>query len=333
MNPILSVVVPIYNVEKYLSKCIDSILKQTYENFEILLIDDGSTDSSSVIAQKYANQYEKVRYIRQKNKGLGGARNTGICQAKGQYVSFIDSDDYIESIMYETMMKKILEFHLDVCICDYQRVGETGNILEVHRESIPSNRVLNPRCQKDCILVDPSACNKIFAKSLFIDNDIYFPEKVWYEDIRTVTKILGIVESIYYLDIPFYQYLTRTTSIMNTPNLIRQKEIVFAMEDLLNFYRRNSLFSSFYEELKFLCVQHVYIYGINRIVRINSKSDLIDDLKQFVASNFPDFEKSQYFSKLSKKESFFYESIQKNAYYRILILDKAKKGLKKWKKY
>lgn len=332
MEPILSVVVPIYNVEKYLSKCIDSILKQTYEDLEILLVDDGSTDSSSVIAQKYADEYEKVKYIRQKNKGLGGARNTGISQAKGNYISFIDSDDYIESTMYETMMKKILEFHIDVCICDYQRVGEHDNILEVHRESIPSGKVLNPRHQKDCILVDPSACNKIFAKSLFIENEIYFPEKVWYEDIRTVTKILGIVEKVYYLDIPFYQYLTRTTSIMNTPNLIRQKEIVYAMEDLLDFYRCNSLFSSFYEELKFLCVQHVYIYGINRIIRINSKSDLIDDLKQFVVSNFPDFNENHYFSKLSKKEYFFYRSIQKNAYYKILILDKAKKGLKKWKK-
>lgn len=332
MEPILSVVVPIYNVEKYLSKCIDSILDQTYKDLEVLLIDDGSTDSSSVIAQKYADEYERIRYIRQNNKGLGGARNTGIHQARGRYISFIDSDDYIEPAMYEMMMNKILEFHIDVCICDYQRVGENGNVLEVHKEGIPSNKLLNPRQQKDCILVDPSACNKIFVKSLFIENKIFFPEKVWFEDIRTVTKILGIAKSIYYLNVPFYQYLTRSASIMNTPNLERQKEIVFAMEDLLDFYRRNDLFSSFYEELKFLCVQHVYIYGINRIVRINAKSGLIGELKQFVVSNFPDFEESRYFPKLSKKEFFFYKSIQKNAYYRIMILDKAKKELKKWKK-
>ena len=105
MNELVSIVVPIYNVEKYLSKCIDSLISQTYKNLEIILVNDGSTDQSGEIAQQYAKQDSRIRYIVQKNKGLGGARNTGLEYAKGNYILFIDSDDYIRNNMVEKMAK------------------------------------------------------------------------------------------------------------------------------------------------------------------------------------------------------------------------------------
>lgn len=333
MNPLLSVVVPIYNVESCLVKCIESILRQTFQDFELLLIDDGSTDNSSNIAKGYAIKFENVTYIRQSNLGLGSARNTGLHSATGEYISFIDSDDYIDKNMFKEMLCYMEEKDLDVCICDYERVDEKGQVKERHFEKIDSSTIYTSNNNRELLLIDPAAWNKIYKRNLFILNDIEYPSKVWFEDLRTTMKILVHTQKVGYIDKPFYKYLIRYTSIMNTPNLERQYEIVDAMKDLISYFKTNDLFDFYYSELEFLCVQHVFIYGINRVIRINRRAEMISTFKKFVEINFPNFKKNKYLDLFTKKEKLFYLLIESNLYGLIALENSIVKGVRKWKKY
>ena len=126
---LVSVIIPVYNVEKYLRKCLNSVLSQTYKELEIILIDDGSTDSSGKICDEYAAKYKNFIVIHKKNEGLGMARNTGMEYMKGEYVTFLDSDDYIEPMLIECLLTNLLENHVDMCKGGFQRVADNGNIL------------------------------------------------------------------------------------------------------------------------------------------------------------------------------------------------------------
>ena len=125
----LSVVLPVYNVESYVSKCIDSILNQTFKDFELIIIDDGSTDSSSAICEHYKNIDSRIQLIKQKNQGLSAARNHGIQLAQGEFISFIDSDDWIDSTMYADLLSLITS-DVDIVVCGHRVVTESGEILE-----------------------------------------------------------------------------------------------------------------------------------------------------------------------------------------------------------
>lgn len=124
----ISIIVPIYNVEKYLPKCIESIINQTYTDLEILLIDDGSTDNSGLICDKYASIDNRIRVIHKKNGGLSDARNVGLDICKGKYISFIDSDDYIELTMYEKMIKIMINQKVDIVSCNYNHIYNNNKI-------------------------------------------------------------------------------------------------------------------------------------------------------------------------------------------------------------
>ena len=118
----ISIIVPIFNIEKYLSRCLDSILEQTYKNLEVILVDDGSVDNSGMIADKYARKDQRIKVIHQVNQGVSAARNTGIDLATGDYIGFVDGDDYIEPDMYEILMRIIEEQQVDIAHCGYQMV-------------------------------------------------------------------------------------------------------------------------------------------------------------------------------------------------------------------
>ena len=134
----ISVIVPVYNVEKYLRRCVETIQKQTYADLEIILIDDGSTDDSGKICDDFSKGDRRIKVIHKKNEGLSAARNTGMENATGEYITFVDSDDYIDSKMYEKMIMALESSHCDICMCGSKTVDEQGNIL---RSEIFENKV------------------------------------------------------------------------------------------------------------------------------------------------------------------------------------------------
>jgi glycosyltransferase involved in cell wall biosynthesis len=176
MNSLISVIVPVYKVEKYLPQCVDSILAQTYRNLEIILVDDGSPDSCPKICDEYAKKDGRVRVIHQKNAGVSAARNAGLDCAQGEYIGFVDWDDWIDAAMFQRLLALLKTYHTSIAICSFTQYIHSRNENKVLERSpkrqIPKGVVTSDEAiQKIILSVDPvfcgSLCNKLFSADLF----------------------------------------------------------------------------------------------------------------------------------------------------------------------
>lgn len=217
MNDLISVVVPIYNVEKFLRKCVESIIKQSYRNIEIILVDDGSTDECPAICDEYKKVDQRVRVIHKKNGGLSDARNIGIDVAKGEYLVLIDSDDYIHKDMIKKLYETIIKDGSDLAICNYKVVDEDESILETSKRERRNESVIGEKefweeyynNQNGYYIV---AWNKLYKKSLFL-KERYDVGKI-HEDELICHRIIAQCEKISCLEEQLYFYLKRNNSIM-----------------------------------------------------------------------------------------------------------------------
>lgn len=212
-NSKITVVIPVYNVEQYIEECIESVINQTYTNLEIILVDDGSTDNSGNICNKFEKIDKRIKVIHKANGGLSDARNIGLKVSTGEYIQFIDSDDYIEKDMIETLYKTINEYNADIAICNHYvlKNGKTSNdstgIITIYN---------NKEVLKEFLLdtkIRAYTWEKLWKKSLF--EGIEFPFGRKFEDIATTPKLFWKAEKIVLNDIPKYYYRQREGSIMN----------------------------------------------------------------------------------------------------------------------
>lgn len=180
----VSIVVPVYNAEKYLKKCLDSLINQSLKDIEIIIINDGSTDNSEEVIKNY--QDKKIRYIYQANEGVGKTRNKAINIAKGKYIMFVDADDYVSNHFCETMYNKAENEKLDLAICDY--FEDRGYISEIRFSDFPSSSLKNDPSLINKINLGP--CNKIYSTKMLKENNIYFVENLKYEDAPFVVKAI-----------------------------------------------------------------------------------------------------------------------------------------------
>lgn len=236
----ISVVVPIYNVEKYLEKCLDSILEQTYKNLEIILVDDGSPDKCGEICEKYHQKDERIIVIHQENKGLSGARNTGLEKSTGKYICFIDSDDYINKNMIEILYNNLIETNSDISICGFKQVNENDKIKRNNNLIEKNIKVLDKeKCLKELIYhkyqLDIVTWNKLYKKALF--NNIRFPEGKIYEDFATIPFLVDESNNICVTSEKLYYYVQRKGSINNNlkfnPKIYDLIENINKMENLI----------------------------------------------------------------------------------------------------
>jgi len=218
---LISVVIPVYNVEKYLDNCLTSVLNQTYQNIEILLVDDGSTDESGKICDLYAKKDERIIVFHKTNGGLSSARNYGLEKSKGKYITFIDSDDDIENDYIEYLYYLLKRYHTDMSICSYSIVEreEKKSIGEKYSEVLLTTEECLERMLNDKGFT-VSACAKLYKKTLF--NEVLFPEKKLCEDNGTTYKIIMQCNNIAYGPESKYNYYKRENSIM-TSNFNRRK--------------------------------------------------------------------------------------------------------------
>lgn len=232
MNEInLSIIIPVYNTEKYLKKCLDSLLRNLIENTEIILIDDSSTDFSSQICNYYLKSHENIIYKKIKHSGIATARNAGLDVANGKYIMFVDSDDYIEDSILSYAYNIALKTNADIVSCLYDKVDEDGN--QIH----------SVKLYKDCNVqeVHNTVTNLLYIYSYGIDifpsrlykkelfQNIRFPDGKLYEDIMTMPKILIGAKSIVYLNKILYHYVLRRGSVTNTSNEEGVKNYVEAL--------------------------------------------------------------------------------------------------------
>ena len=209
----ISIIIPIYNVEKYLPACVESILQQTYKNLEVILVDDGSPDRCPVICDELAQKDDRIRVIHQKNKGLSGARNTGIDNAQGDYLIFVDSGDTVEQTLVEELYTYAEKWNCAIVACGRNYIFEDGQIVckIAHDESKVYGFEEAMQEMNSFRLFDMSAWAKIYRKELF--EDIRFPEGKLSEDYYIMYKLFDKAQTIGYVAKPLYNYLQRQSSI------------------------------------------------------------------------------------------------------------------------
>ena len=211
---LISVIIPVYKVEKYVERCIQSVINQTYENLQIILVDDGSPDNCGKICDEYAKKDHRIEVIHKSNGGLSDARNAGIEVAKGEYVGFVDSDDYIEADMYEVLYNLLKQYNADVSICNFYTVSQgkisiknaDNGINEYNRIEILKEILLDRNIQS-------YAWNKLYKKELF--DEIKYPIGKKYEDIGTTFFLLEKCNKVVVTGKSEYYYINRQDSIVN----------------------------------------------------------------------------------------------------------------------
>ena len=236
----LSVIVPVYNVEPYIHKCVDSILNQTYTNLEVILVDDGSPDNCGKICDEYAEKDSRVKVIHKKNGGLSDARNAGIDIAAGDIISFVDSDDYIEPYMYQEMIDYMQLNNLDIVCADTNQVK--GNKIK-YKPRYKENKIWEKNEALYEILngnLDNSAVNKIYKRRVM--GNIRFPKGRVYEDVATTYKFIYNADKIGYLSRPYYYYIKRSGSIVSAGfNSKSRYDCFVGYLERLNFAEKHKL--------------------------------------------------------------------------------------------
>lgn len=240
MEELISIIVPVYNVEKYIRRCIDSIIQQDYRNLEIILVDDGSTDKSGIICDKYKKRDKRICVVHKENGGLSSARNTGIDLAKGNYIAFVDSDDYISKDMYSILMKNIIEEKADISIVNYEMVSEWGKIkkrtiTKIERKVMSGKEACKERYKKDGTIM-VVAWNKLYKKELF--QSIRYPIGKLHEDEFTTYKLLYRSNIVVYQNEKLYAYVQRKNSIMGEFNRNRL-DVLEAVIECREFWEKN----------------------------------------------------------------------------------------------
>ena len=221
-DPLISIIIPVCNVEPYLREALDSVIHQTYKKLEILVIDDGSTDRSGVICDEYAGKDERIRVLHQENRGLSAARNAGLDRMTGDACAFLDPDDAYEDTFIEKLLTAMLEEEADLTICRYTRHQTERKLHRTAEKASPMgeagnyDRVSALRALADG-MIDVSAWNKLYRSGLW--QEIRFPDGFVYEDIDTTFRIFNICRRIHIIDEPLYIHRKRRGSITSTVSL------------------------------------------------------------------------------------------------------------------
>ena len=248
MNDLISIIIPVYKVEKYLEECIDSVRNQTYTNLEIILVDDGSPDSCPRMCDDFASEDSRIRVIHKKNGGLSSARNAGLNIFNGEYVAFVDSDDVIDCEMIKNLYDSLLTTNADICCCRYYKnvnKFENLNISDFKTEIFNNIEILEDLyCNK---LQNVICCNKLFKKSLF--QQIRFPDGKICEDIFTTYKLFYETNRVSKISYIGYFYRDTIGSITNTFNIQRldsleaykQCDTFFELKNLMFLRQQNAI--------------------------------------------------------------------------------------------
>lgn len=230
VHNIVSIIIPVYNTQAYLEKCIQSVVNQTYKDLEIILVDDGSTDSSLEICKKWKEIDSRVIVLHKENGGQGSARNMALDIASGNYIGFVDSDDWIESNMYENLLSNLLTYDADISCCKGTTVHDLDNTIKVYRQ--PEIMLAHQMLE-----IKQSPCDKLYRSELF--SNIRFPESRAYEDCATIYKLLDKAHVVVDQKSAYYHYEIRNNSTMTKNFDERKMYLITAYKDMYDFYKKN----------------------------------------------------------------------------------------------
>lgn len=309
--PKVSVIVPIYNVENYIEKCLETLVNQTLEDIEIILVNDGSKDNSEVIVKRFLKNYpEKIVYLEKENGGLSDARNYGIPYAKGEYVAFLDSDDYVEKDMYEKMYTLAKKENSDMVQCNFyweyieEQKRKLGDLEEYQnkKEMIVKGRV--------------EAWNKLIRREVLENPDIRFPKGLRYEDVEFTYKLVPFINKVSFIKEPFVHYVQRGNSISNSQNE-RTGEIFDILDNVIKFYKEKNIYEEYKNELEYIYVKTLFCRSLARITQIANpeiQERLIEKTWNSVNEKFPNWKKNPILKKGKSVKDIYLKTINKTTY-------------------
>ena len=284
----VSIIVPIYNAEKYIEKCLDSLLNQTKKELEFILINDGSTDNTESIIKKYKDK--RIKYYKNKNQGIGKTRNFGIEKATGRYIMFIDSDDYIDKNMTKIMFDKAFSNNLDVVICDYYNVVNNELIEEKLVDFKPTNLKESPNLIID---INLSPWNKMYKRNLINENNIRFVENLKYEDAPFVCQALDKAKKIGKVNKCLNYYVIHS----NSETTVRDKRIfdIIKIVDIIRTYFKDKKYIK--ESLDKLTVRILTNYNIQQRNQKNKSvgMNFINKSFNYLEKEVPDYKDNKYY--------------------------------------
>ena len=324
----LSVIIPIYNVQEYLPACLDSVLEPKAEDYEIIAVDDGSTDRSGAIADEFAAAHpNQIRVIHTPNGGLGHARNTGLEAAEGKYLLFLDSDDTLARGALREILDS-LDDSFDVGLFDFITVNESGRQLEYTSGCERQGR-FTLEAYPQLLFAPPNAVNKLWRRRLFTENGIRFPDRQWFEDLATVPRLYLQAESFAVLGKPWYVYLQRSGSIMTSDKALRNREIITAMDTVLEAYRAAGLNERYEAELCRMALYHQLLTSCDRVALIDPKSPVLIELSEDFERKFPHWRENRYVQQMSKKHRLLLALIARRRFREVKTLMEANNRLRR----
>ena len=296
--PKISLIIPVYNVQEYIEKALQSVVNQTFKDFEVIIVNDGSKDQSVEIVKKFIKKYDNFRLINQENQGLSGARNTGLKEAKGEYIAFIDSDDFIENNFLEELYNLAVDNDADISYCNckiyYPKMNWSLAMPFVSRSKVYSKQKALKTLIMD-VRLHHYAWNKLYKKTLFTDNNIDFPN-MFFEDIATTPRLLYFANKCAVSSKGLYHYTRRKGSILSTMNVKKVNDYTASLGIVRNFIDKQGEYDKYKINLKLysLRVMFVNYYSIfdMHFREMNFKGMATnmkrsnDSIKYFVGKNY-----------------------------------------------
>lgn len=306
----VTLIIPVFNVEEYLEECLESIISQSFSDYEVILVDDGSTDKSRLIVSEYEKKFNKVKVLFQENKGASEARNLALKHASGEYVLYIDSDDFIKSNMLELMVKKANETQADMVICNYTLYyGANNKNNKVVSYNILEENIYSSKDVIDMMLnfkLQGQLWNKLFKRKLLIENNFELEAGRYIEDIFPVFKIINRSEKIIFINEELYYYRQRDTSTINKRNIKLAEDYYHAMDSIVQYIIENKLQvnSNSFKVFK----SSILSYFIYHYTNANLKN------------GYKDFKKSKYIRlDIKIKDFLFLKNLNKREKIRLLL--------------
>ncbi|MBQ3466948.1 MAG: glycosyltransferase [Oscillospiraceae bacterium] len=296
----LSIIVPVYNTEAYVAKCLDSLIEPDLGGYEIIAVNDGSTDSSGQVVRRYGERYpDLVKVVDTSNGGLSHARNVGIEASEADYLLFIDSDDFVSDRAVCEILQ-VLEQDMDIAVFDFVHVNESGEVTAAFDGS-GRTEAFTLEEYPEFLFCPHNAVNKIWKRSLFTEHGIRFAEGLWYEDLATSPKLYPLAQRILPVHQAWYRYLQRQGSITNNRSTARNDEMITVAKLVIDWYRETGRYERYREQLCYKFFYEEYLAAVCRANLIDPKSPVQAALRDDFIRNFPDYRENPYVRKAPKK--------------------------------
>ena len=314
-----SVIIPVYNGWEYLRESVDSVLGQTGADFEILLVDDGSTDGESgALCDTLAREHpDCIRVLHKPNGGAGDARNAALPLAQGEYVLFLDSDDTFAPETFSILTEHLARCPADICSFGMRMTGDGADA--VFTDDFPLDTPLTLSATPALLLGRPSACTSAWRRTLFTDTDIRFRARGWGEDLCMTRKMLTAAQSVLFIPDILYLYRQHEGSVTKRA-LDANVEIIDALDDVLSWFQARGLFDQYRDELCKLCVDNVLYDPSVRILKAVPEHALLPKLLAFTRQYFPDYRHNPYLKGYSARKKLVLSLLGKKQYRAVYLL-------------